>query len=301
MKLWSDFHWGLFLLFDLKPVANSKTRVNFSIQKKLSTKMASRTIAVSTACLTHLFYLSAIFECLSSQQLEKDIYRKPGNFPLSNSENKTSFTDEEKKLIVDLHNAYRSMVIPEATNMRELVWDNDLEEFARNHTQSCTGAHSNQKMVKKWQPEKEYWETWSWMGEVLYYRHLTWYSIREAMWMWWAEGRYYNITKDCVHGKVCGHYQVMTTDSNSRVACSINVCKKFNVSRYPTPATFMACSYNAQYYSDTRPYHVGKSCIHCTHHIQGYHYQYCRHNLCIGPKLRFQNIGFSGDTNVTGI
>ncbi|KAH9512860.1 hypothetical protein Btru_036779 [Bulinus truncatus] len=187
----------------------------------------------------------------------------------------------KKKLILDLHNAYRSMVIPEATNMKELIWDNDLEEFAKNHTHSCTGSHSNRQMVKKWRPEKEYWNTWSLMGEVLYYHYSTWYSINEAMWMWWAEGKDYDISSlTCVPGRVCGHNQVMTTAANSKVGCSINVCKQFSVSKYPTPATYISCVYDAPYYTDVRPYTVGKSCSECTHKNQGYQFQYCRHKLC---------------------
>ncbi|KAH9487989.1 Peptidase inhibitor 16 [Bulinus truncatus] len=255
--------------------------------------------------LSIVISLSCVIRCHAqtvNTQISDDIYRRPGHFPLSNSANKTSFTLEEKQLIVNLHNAYRSMVIPEATNMRELEWDNDLEEFARNHTQACTGAHSHRSMVKKWGPRPNTWQSWNSMGEVLYYRYGTWYSINEAMWMWWAEGKDYDISSlTCVPGRVCGHYQVMTNAANARVGCALNVCQQFSVSRYPTPATFIACVYDASYYSDARPYNVGRACSDCTKQKQGYHFQYCRHKLCIGPHQKFRHSGFNGDTHVTGL
>nr|KAI8765889.1 peptidase inhibitor 16-like [Biomphalaria glabrata] len=233
----------------------------------------------------------------------RSIYRRPGQFRLSSSSQKTSFTEEEKSKLLNLHNAYRSMVIPQAANMRELIWDKDLEEFAKDHVQNCTGAHSHRSMVKRWKPnEPNSWKEWSYMGEVLYYRYSHWYSIEEAMWMWWSEGKDYDITTNtCVNGKECGHYLVMTTAANSRVGCSINVCQKFSVSKYPTPATFMACVYDAPYFHTDRPYKVGDVCSECTRQKQGYHFQYCRHQLCIGPEQRFRKVGFSGNTSVTGI
>ncbi|KAH9487990.1 hypothetical protein Btru_066762 [Bulinus truncatus] len=226
--------------------------------------------------LSLVILLSCVIRChvqTVNTQISDDIYRRPGNFPLSNSINKTSFTLEEKQLIVNLHNAYRSMVIPEATNMRELEWDNDLEEFAWNHTQACTGAHSHRSMVKKWDPKPNTWQSWNPMGEVLYYRY----------------------------SKYCLVYYWMINDDNTSVGCALNVCQQFSVSRYPTPATFIACVYDASYYSDARPYNVGRACSDCTKQKQGYHFQYCRHKLCIGPNQKFLHSGLNGDINVTGL
>ena len=49
------------------------------------------------------------------------LYSRPRSFERTADASKTSFTEEEKVLLLQLHNAYRSMVQPPARNMRELV------------------------------------------------------------------------------------------------------------------------------------------------------------------------------------
>ena len=49
------------------------------------------------------------------------------------------------------------------------LWDDDLEEYARQHSQACSGAHSARSMVKNWSPLVT--ERWDLMAENLYWSY----------------------------------------------------------------------------------------------------------------------------------
>ncbi|CAL1530839.1 unnamed protein product [Lymnaea stagnalis] len=272
---------------------------------------------MSTPCLTCIYILLAVSSLLvdSSRRPQQepgpqinsgsrgDIFQKPRRFvKVRLPENQTRFTAEQKQLILRIHNSYRSLVNPPATDMRELAWDDDLENYAWRHTQACTGAHSSGRMTKKWTSNSQSWEQWYNMGENLYYSYGSMYSLEEAFWMFWNEGKDYDInTMNCTHAKTCGHYQVLTTAKSYRVGCALNRCTKFSVSRYPTPAVFVSCSYNAPFFTNVRPYTAGEACSDCTMRKHGQRFQYCRHNLCIGPQMKFRLQGFDGNTSVVGL
>nr|XP_006826071.1 PREDICTED: uncharacterized protein LOC102806400 [Saccoglossus kowalevskii] len=57
------------------------------------------------------------------------------------------FTHEQKRAIVETHNMLRREVIPEASNMRKMVWDDDLAQLAQDWSEECIFAHT---------PDKEY-------------------------------------------------------------------------------------------------------------------------------------------------
>ncbi|KAI8742134.1 mucin-5AC, partial [Biomphalaria glabrata] len=127
------------------------------------------------------------------------------------------------------------------------------------------------------------------------------YSIEEAFYLFWEEGSKYDIgTNNCTHSNTCGHYKVLTTDHSSKIGCALNICNSFTISKYPVPATFLMCSYDGMFLSDDRPYTVGVQCAGCTSSRLGYFFQYCRNRICIGPNLRFLNLGFNGSTLVIG-
>ncbi|GFO04268.1 LOW QUALITY PROTEIN: peptidase inhibitor 16 [Plakobranchus ocellatus] len=211
-----------------------------------------------------------------------------------------SFTQEEKALLLQLHNAYRSMVRPPAKNMRELVWDDDLEEFARQHSQACTGAHSSRSMVKVWSVLVS--ERWNLMAENLYWSYGDRYSIEEAMWMFWEEGIDYHISNNtCTHWRTCSHYKALVLETSWRVGCSINQCQNFSNNPYPGPAMLMTCSYNGMYLVDARPYTAGDTCSGCTRDIVGSQFANCRNRLCVTYQLLRRNEGFDGNTTIVGL
>ncbi|XP_059138859.1 GLIPR1-like protein 1 [Physella acuta] len=240
--------------------------------------------------------------CLLVSHTREDIFRRPvPNFVRTDIGDRTTFTPEEKQRILQIVNSYRSIVEPPATGMRELMWDEDLEEFAKDWTQKCIGTHSHRNMTKKWMKKKPHtWKVWDYMGEALYYNHGSKYSIEEAFWMFWNEGKDYDINEPkCTHKYTCGHYQVITTAKAHRVGCALNKCQRFSKSTYPTPAIFIACLFDARYFEDARPYEVGERCSACGG--SGYSFQYCRHGLCISPYMRKHNSGYDGSTDSVGV
>uniref|UniRef100_A0A0B6ZEL9 SCP domain-containing protein n=1 Tax=Arion vulgaris TaxID=1028688 RepID=A0A0B6ZEL9_9EUPU len=212
----------------------------------------------------------------------------------------TRFTDDQKFDIVQIHNSYRSMVDPPAAYMRELLWDDDLENYAWNHTQACTGAHSAGTMIKVWPHSwSPIYETWKYMGENLYYMRAPWYSYKEAIWMFWEEGSKYDIaTRTCTHKNTCTHYRVVTTDSSYRIGCAINTCNSFTNSGYKTPAVFMSCSYNGPIMKGSRPYDPGDGVRGSLCRPQRKFY---RHGLCVTTNMYFDKTGFDGNTSIVEV
>lgn len=78
-------------------------------------------------CLKLLLYLAVVptVYCQSqppSTENPRDyLFAKKTEFVWRQATNNTRFTDEEKKYILQIHNSYRSLVEPPATDMRELV------------------------------------------------------------------------------------------------------------------------------------------------------------------------------------
>ncbi|XP_059138852.1 cysteine-rich secretory protein LCCL domain-containing 2-like isoform X2 [Physella acuta] len=228
-----------------------------------------------------------------------DLFTLRGNYTWGSSINKTRFTEQEKNLILQISNAYRSMVFPRAVGMKELIWDSQYEDYAYNHTQKCTGAHSSGTINYVTTFPKVYTTTYRLRGEVLYYRYDSAYSIEEAFYMFWAEGLKYDIYTDgCTHPQTCGHYRVLMNEVSYRMGCALNLCKKFTESTYPTPTTFIMCSYDGQYTTDVKPYTVGPAGSNCEN--MGYSFQYIRNNLCISPNMRLFKTGYDGNTTVLG-
>jgi hypothetical protein len=257
---------------------------------------------VNVAMVTLIVTVNSEAENSTTPNPRDFLFDKPRNFvPVKVPTNKTRFTAEEKKLILDVHNAYRSLVDPPATNMRELMWDDDLEDFSWNHTQKCTGAHGPTSMIK-WLGISSYYVKWDYMGENLYYRHGHWYSIEEAIWMFWEEGRAYDIaTGKCTHWNTCGHYRVLVTANSSYVGCSMKVCDNFTISKYPTPAFFMACTYSGSNLMYYEPYVVGERASQCTKEMTDEERPVSRHGLCVSLYDNMYNLGFDGNTSIVGL
>ncbi|ETE64476.1 Peptidase inhibitor 16, partial [Ophiophagus hannah] len=115
-----------------------------------------------------------------------------------------SFTDEEKKQIVDQHNLYRSMVSPSAANMRKMRWDSELEAFAKNYSTKCTWEHNKERGYR---------------GENLFAMSGN-LDLEKAVEDWYIEYQYYNYsTLACIEGKMCGHYTQVVWATSERVGC----------------------------------------------------------------------------------
>jgi uncharacterized protein YkwD len=56
---------------------------------------------------------------------------------------KTGVTEDERKMLVDLHNAWRRNVSVPAAGMKKMYWDDTLAMLAQKHADRCSFAHDN--------------------------------------------------------------------------------------------------------------------------------------------------------------
>uniref|UniRef100_A0A8D2JDP5 Peptidase inhibitor 16 n=1 Tax=Varanus komodoensis TaxID=61221 RepID=A0A8D2JDP5_VARKO len=170
-----------------------------------------------------------------------------------------SLTDEDKKLIVDLHNHYRSKVIPPAANMLKLSWDPELEAFAKGYAAKCIWEHNKER---------------GWRGENLFamYGDL---NVTTAVEQWYDEYKYYNMTTlTCKEGEMCGHYTQVVWATTEHVGCGMQFCKTLQFLN-DTDMYLLVCNYvppgNVK---GNKPYKEGASCSMCP---DGYS---CKKSLC---------------------
>uniref|UniRef100_A0A670Z2T9 Peptidase inhibitor 16 n=1 Tax=Pseudonaja textilis TaxID=8673 RepID=A0A670Z2T9_PSETE len=179
-----------------------------------------------------------------------------------------SFTDEEKKQIVDQHNLYRSMVSPSAADMRKMHWDSELEAFAKNYSTKCIWEHNKERGYR---------------GENLFAMSGN-LDLETAVNDWYIEYQYYNYsTLACEEGKMCGHYTQVVWATSERVGCGTTFCETLELIN-DTDMHLFVCNYhppgNIRGY---KPYIMGDSCSMCP---DGYS---CNDNLCVPKSCDYQN------------
>lgn len=54
-------------------------------------------------------------------------------------------SEQQKQLILKIHNHYRSNVFPISSNMLKLEWDNNLEKITNNFVDKCETNHNKQR------------------------------------------------------------------------------------------------------------------------------------------------------------
>nr|XP_054771103.1 GLIPR1-like protein 1 [Lytechinus pictus] len=108
----------------------------------------------------------------------------------------TAFSQEEIEGIVNLHNEYRGMVTPEASNMKHMRWDDNLARMAQIWSDGCVFAHGNPDIMTDFQ----YVGQNLWAGSIFD-------NGLGATAKWYNETVDYDYnTGTCAPGKVCGHY-----------------------------------------------------------------------------------------------
>ncbi|KAM4810233.1 peptidase inhibitor 16-like [Rhinophrynus dorsalis] len=139
-----------------------------------------------------------------------------------------ALTDEEKQIIVDKHNWFRSRTDPPAANMMRLSWDTSLEELASAYAGKCIWEHNQDRGLR---------------GENLFL--MTGSSLDVALGMedWYKERNYYNFTTaTCQEGQMCGHYTQIVWASTERVGCGDHFCEEIEGFDEPN-VYFLVCNY----------------------------------------------------------
>ncbi|XP_060087503.1 peptidase inhibitor 16 [Heteronotia binoei] len=171
-----------------------------------------------------------------------------------------SLIEEDKKLIVDLHNQYRSKVSPPAADMLKMSWDPELETFAKDYATKCIWEHNKER---------------GWRGENLFAMtgDLT---VKTAVEDWYNEYQHYNMTTlTCAEGEMCGHYTQVVWASSKRVGCGTEFCKTLEVLN-ETDMHLLVCNYEPPgNVKGRKPYEEGSPCSMCP---DGYS---CEDSLCV--------------------
>ncbi|CAI9730330.1 uncharacterized protein LOC115217114 isoform X4 [Octopus vulgaris] len=176
---------------------------------------------------------------------------------------KSGLTDEDRKIILDLHNLFRKDVNPAACDMLKLSWDEDLEYVAQKWADNCYFEH--EPAFRRIIPGKFD------VGQNLGLRHVNWTHVIGS---WNAENKSftYNGTND--HKKT-GHYGQIVWASSATVGCGYTACT--NIGR------LYVCNYGPggnSAYSLNRPY---KSCDGPTQLID------CKGKVCLNEGSRIDN------------
>uniref|UniRef100_H3AQT0 SCP domain-containing protein n=1 Tax=Latimeria chalumnae TaxID=7897 RepID=H3AQT0_LATCH len=136
--------------------------------------------------------------------------------------------DEEKKLLLEKHNLYRSQVLPSAANMLEMSWDTELESLAENYATNCIWDHNPDRGMT---------------GENLFASINKPLDVEEAMKDWYQEHEDYDFeTKECTMGKACGHYTQIVWADSDKIGCGTNFCDTMQGINRPN-VFLLVCNY----------------------------------------------------------
>ncbi|XP_039391722.1 bombesin receptor-activated protein C6orf89 homolog isoform X3 [Mauremys reevesii] len=199
-------------------------------------------IAPSTECRGHCRTLSVELEA--------------GDFAVELS---WSLTDDDKRLIVEMHNHYRSQVSPRAADMLKMSWAPDLEAFAKAYAAKCIWGHNKERGRR---------------GENLF-AITDEMDVEVALEQWYNEHEHYNLTTSkCTIGQMCGHYTQVVWANSERVGCGMQFCKTLHGVEEPD-LYLLVCNYDPPgNVRGRKPYKEGPPCSKCP---EGYT---CRNSIC---------------------
>uniref|UniRef100_A0A8B9PFF2 Peptidase inhibitor 16 n=1 Tax=Apteryx owenii TaxID=8824 RepID=A0A8B9PFF2_APTOW len=159
-----------------------------------------------------------------------------------------SLSDEEKKIIVDGHNKYRSQVSPPAMDMLKMSWDTELEAFAQAYAEKCIWDHNKERGRR---------------GENLFAMTPT-LDLEFAVEDWNGEEKYYNLTTTtCAPGQMCGHYTQVVWASTHRIGCGVKFCAKIDGIETEDMYLLVCNYYPPGNMKGRKPYKEGASCSQC--------------------------------------
>ncbi|XP_065451120.1 peptidase inhibitor 16 [Chrysemys picta bellii] len=170
-----------------------------------------------------------------------------------------SLTDDEQRLIVAMHNHYRSQVSPRAADMLKMSWAPDLEAFAKAYAAKCIWGHNKERGRR---------------GENLFAISDE-MDVEVALEQWYNEHVHYNLTTSkCTVGQMCGHYTQVVWANSERVGCGMQFCKTLHGVEEPD-LYLLVCNYDPPgNVRGRKPYKEGPPCSKCP---EGYT---CRNSIC---------------------
>ncbi|CAM4682298.1 unnamed protein product [Lepidochelys olivacea] len=178
---------------------------------------------------------------------------------LTAAELSSSLTDDDKRLIVEMHNQFRSQVSPPAADMLKMSWAPDLEAFAKAYAAKCIWGHNKERGRR---------------GENLF-AITDEMDVEMALEQWYNEHEHYNLTTSkCTVGQMCGHYTQVVWANSERVGCGMQFCKTLHGVEDPD-LYLLVCNYDPPgNVRGRKPYKEGPPCSKCP---EGYT---CRNSIC---------------------
>ncbi|XP_037389823.1 serotriflin isoform X2 [Pygocentrus nattereri] len=159
--------------------------------------------------------------------------------------------------IVNLHNAFRRSVVPQASNMLKMSWSKEAAVSAQNWVNTCSMKHGP--------PSTRMLGTYE-MGENLFKSTgmFAWTAVVTA---WHSEVVDYEYPTGSINGEPIGHYTQVVWYGSYEVGCGVAKCG----SNY-----FYACHYyRAGNFKGVPPYSKGEPCSACP--------DACEDGLCTNP------------------
>ncbi|NXP65293.1 PI16 inhibitor, partial [Chloropsis cyanopogon] len=157
-----------------------------------------------------------------------------------------SLSDEEKKIILDEHNKYRSQVSPPAQAMMKMSWDTDLEVGAQAQAEHCIWGQNGG------QGRKNLFATASTL------------DVKLAIEEWNGERKFYNLTTSkCVPEQMCDNYTQLVWAQTTRIGCGKSFCEKIDGLDTENVHLLVCSYYPPSDAKNKKPYWTGPSCKKC--------------------------------------
>ncbi|XP_076448950.1 GLIPR1-like protein 1 [Babylonia areolata] len=178
----------------------------------------------------------------------------------------SGYSEEQKKLIVDKHNALRAA--QGSSDMMYMYWDNDLEKLAQSWVENCNFKHSSRSM-------RSDVGQFSYVGENLYASTGT-YDPDVLIQAWYDEIHDYEYTSNhCSPNKECGHYTQLVWARSYAVGCGVRYCPVLRNTFFPR-GFIVSCNYGpGGNYRGESPFEIGNRCSACDKDAP-----YCVKGLC---------------------
>ncbi|NXA99025.1 PI16 inhibitor, partial [Cnemophilus loriae] len=168
-----------------------------------------------------------------------------------------SLSDEDKKIILDEHNKYRSQVSPPARAMMKMTWDRDLEVVAQDHAEKCSWGQNGGP------------------GRENLFATASTLDVKLAIEQWNKERKFYDLaTSECVSGQTCDNYTQMVWAATTRIGCGNSSCEKINGIETENMHLLVCSYYPPGNIENKMPYMEGPSCEICPKDTV------CENNLC---------------------
>ncbi|XP_024241014.1 peptidase inhibitor 16 [Oncorhynchus tshawytscha] len=172
-------------------------------------------------------------------------------------------SQEDTETLMELHNSYRGQVVPSATYMRKVKWDEKLKILAEGYAVKCM-----------WEPNPDL-ELLN-MGENLFVSNEP-LDLNMTMEKWFLEHLDYDYNNNsCQEDRMCGHYTQMVWADSHSVGCAAHRCDTIEGLSFEK-VNFLVCNYYPKdKFKDEKPYEEGEWCSKCPDNVPR-----CDQNLCV--------------------